>query len=346
MSLLIICFAQWSARRRRILVLALCASGTCGSEFADAAGGDPAVQLLIEHLGDPAEAPQAVEELVRKGEEAVAALKAQCERPKPLVTRGWAMVALGQIGGADALEYLRQMASDRQETDLVRIWAAASLVAAATTEDELARAAQLGIEFPALDRPIALRYQRLSSGSVEGDSVESLLALGKRIPQLEDVVNQRILALEMEQLLEPTFRSRDDQVRRTAAAYLATYGSSPLKAQETAEAVTRALQFDPGANQSPWDGGPLYVPAINWPQDAARQLVCTLIAWRLWAERRQRHQDERQIDRTLQSVNLARAAGYRASNRASSAQAWLDICHHFISSGDSKRTVIELPESD
>ena len=57
----------------------------------------------------------------------------------------------------------------------------------------------------------------------------------------------------------------------------------------------------------PWEGGPLFVPALQWKREDARDLAWELLAWMVFAERRDLGNLHSQIQNNLRSLQLAAA---------------------------------------
>jgi hypothetical protein len=222
--------------------------------------------------------------------------------------RGWAIIALAEIGGKEADDWLAKVQSDPKHPMLVRAWAAAARVSMIDTADGLIEKASLVSEFPSLGRPIGMRLVELLR---QGNDVpaEGMLSVTLKVPQLQQSLAPAILALGSKKLSTVMVTSRDQSVRYHAAAFLGTLSQQGDRGVGTA--VITAYRFDPDATDVPWHGGPLYVPGLNWSRNQARALVGQLIAWHVWCDRHGRPAEQRQIHNNLMSNSLAGAAGYQ-----------------------------------
>ena len=302
------------------------------------------LKLLVARLGNPDVAEETAEELTTLGEEAVPALIVQSFTRDP-IKRGWAIVCLGRIGGQNATSQLRRIYTDRDAPQLVRTWAAAAMVKAARSNEELDELSGLATDFPAVSRPILLEFQRRLRDEDGVTSIEGVLAAAARYPALEQAVGRQVLATGPQPLLRVMLQSKDQQVRFKAAGYLATLGQSPKNAREVAAATAKALKFDPAAKKAPWHGGPLYVPGIQWPQEESRLLVGNLIRWNLWAERHKKSEEMGQVYSNLTSIALARAAGY-SSARSDKTKDWLTSWKAVVGAKEIKRILVEQGVED
>lgn len=298
----------------------------------------PTLRSLIVQLGDADVAKNASDQIIAFGPEAVPALITQTRKPE-LITRGWAIVCLGRIGGEEATAHLKRIYTNRNTAGLVRTWAAAAMVKAARSREELGELSQLAKDFPAVSRPIVLEFQRRLQKEAGFESVEAVLVAASRYPALEKQIAEQLLASGHEPLVRTMVEADDQDVRRKAAAYLATLGRAP-DAQDIAADVANALRFDAEAKTVPWHGGPLFLPAIQWPSEEAQLLVGNLIRWQLWSERRKRTAELRQIHNNLRSVALARAAGY-STTRSLRARDWLSNWKVVVGREEIKRILVE-----
>lgn len=266
-------------------------------------------EKLIRDFDDPAKADAALEALVKKGMPAVRHLIGEAAEGRNLTRRGWAIVALGRIGGADADRALMKIHTGKRQPTLVRTWAAAARIEAATQAHTLVELSALATEFPAVKRPLEKRFSTLAStGSL---SAAELISVVARMPQLQGVLLEPILALGVDRLVKVMVRARDDPQRRLAAAFLATAGARG-KADEVAVAVVKAYRYDVRSPETPWTGGALFVPSIQWKPGPARELTDSLMAWYVFAAKQNDSGTRLQIHNNLRGVGLAAAAGYRS----------------------------------
>ena len=273
-----------------------------------AEGASPSVVELIGRLKDKDGAKAALKALVSRGEAAVPSLVKAAHEGGSLILRGWAVVALARIGTPEAAQGLRSIQDASNSSGLLRSWAAAGQIEMARSVEELVALAPAAASYPSVLRPLRLRLEMLLSRSQV--SVEQLLELAIRQRQLQSVVAPRVLAAGAKPLVRAMTTSGDDNVRRQAAAFLATLASQDDQAAKVGRTVAKACAFSPQAQAVPWAGGALFVPSIAWRREEARQLVGHLIAWHLWCERNGKKNLQRQIHNNIRSLALARAAGY------------------------------------
>ena len=286
---------------------------------------EEAILDLIDQLEDAKKVEAAVEKLVKIGQPAVPHLLGEALEGSSMVRRGWAIVALGEIGGREAKERLEELLRDTRQPMLVRTWAAAARINMARDTQELLSLAGLANQFPATRRTLGVRLVEELNSQEKPVTVDQLLAITVRVPQLQGTLAPMILKRSVEELVHAMVTHPDQMVRRMAAAYLATKVQQDAKLyDEVAQAVLAAYKFDPQARNVPWQGGPLFVPALQWKTKEARALVDALVRWYLWCERQGRTGDLRPIENNLRSIQLARAAGYPPfGRRLPGAVGWL-----------------------
>ncbi|MDH3718109.1 MAG: DUF2330 domain-containing protein, partial [Planctomycetota bacterium] len=272
---------------------------------------------LIQQLGDKQTAQQAVDGLIahaaegdQQRERVVKLLTGVAREEEKLAKRGWAIAALGGIGGQDVDELLLNIHADSKQPDLVRTWAAAARVTMTRTAAGLLEKAALIQQFSALGRPIGMRLvEQLNSGSGEV-SPESLIGVTLKVPALAQALAPAVLALGSDKLTDVLTSASDQNVRRQSAAYLGTLAA---QGDDTvSQKVIDAYKFDNEASDVTWKGGPLFLPGINWQKDNARALVGNLIRWHLWCDRNNHRAEQTQIHNNIRSLGLARAAGYQS----------------------------------
>ena len=104
-------------------------------------------------------------------------------------------------------------------------------------------------------------------------------------------------------------RAKDQNIRRQAAAYIATLA---LQGDDGVPlAVVDAYRFDSRATALPWDGGPLFIPSLQWDKRHSQALVGNLVAWLLWCDLQGRRDARQPIINNLSSFQLMQAAGYQ-----------------------------------
>jgi hypothetical protein len=272
------------------------------------------ILALIEDLADGDKADAAVDALVKTGEPAVKHLLGEAIEGRDLASRGWAIVALTEIGGPQTNEAMKRMHADGKQPMLVRTWAAASRVQRAKTVQEVSQLANLVGSFPALGRPISMRI--VDASGDDASKVETMLLVSYRHPQLSKSLIKPILAGGAAPLINSLLESKDQQVRRQAAAFLGTLAN---RGEPIGALVAEVYAFTPGATQPPWEGGPLFLPSLQpqWPKADAMALTKSLVAWFVWADRHNRSDLLRQIINNLRSIGLARVTGFQPQGMAS-----------------------------
>lgn len=288
-----------------------------GSAMADdkpsgaAAGND-----MIAQLENSKTAHTAIESIVAfskenesNREKMIKDLLSVSKNDESLSKRGWAIAALGAIGGQDIDEYLLNLHADGKQKRVVRTWAAAARVANTRTVNGLIEKANLIQTFPALGRPIGMRIvEKMTSDSDSADP-EKVMAVTQQVPQLQTALAPMIIAFGPEKLGDVMLSAKDQNVRRIAAGYMGAVAQQG-GAEDVAKIVKDQLSFDSTAKDVPWSSGPLFVPGIQWSKENATGLVDNLIRWNLWCEINGKKQEQQQIHNNIRSLGLARAAGY------------------------------------
>ncbi|MDH3590313.1 MAG: DUF2330 domain-containing protein [Planctomycetota bacterium] len=232
------------------------------------------------------------------------------------VKRGWAIVELAEQGHVGELAKLHQ----NNYPILVRTWAAAGRMQAAKTVDGLLALRNLASQFPPTARTMRLRLLKLLAESKGRLTAEDYLALTIRVPALTASLGPAILELGPDPLTRVMLESRDQNIRRRAAGYLAALAQRK-NGRGVSEILVAALRFDVETAREPWSGGALFLPAFAWHKEDAKALTHELVKWHVWADRRGRQDLKRQLTNNLRSIQLARAAGYRMTGRDTTA--WL-----------------------
>jgi hypothetical protein len=333
--------AVWTLRRRSagvllIAGLALSVAGTAVAQDRKKAGktenSNPALKKatnlqLIDDLKDPKKASAAAKELISRGKKAIPDLIGEAIEGSDLSQRGWSIVCMAEIGGKEAANRLLEMQNDTKQPPLVRTWAAAGRVKMANTTPELLNLANLIGQYPALQRPIGMKLLANLTAKGQKLTAEDLLATTMKVPQLQQALAPAILNLGADPLVKAMRTSKDQNVRRQAAGYLAALAQRGEKS--VARSIVNAYKFDPEAKKLPWDGGPLFIPALNWNsnKDKAKELVSGIIAWYVWTEENvaaaQRRQTQQPIINNLNSIQLGSAAGYQVTFRNRNVDGWL-----------------------
>ena len=302
--------------------------------------GEKSVDSWIQKLGDD-DASETVGKLVAfaaaDGEgrnNAIQRLIVLAKNEKAKVTaRGWAIVALGEIGGLEvdeALLSIHKNSSNRPappnafggrrimpggiyapqsqpatEEELVQTWAAAARIAMCRSADSIIEKASLINQFPSLARPIS---QRLVAEMSDVDTpVEKMLEVSMNVHQVAGPLAPAILARGAEELIATMSTHSDQNIRRQAAAYLANLGAEDLEG--VAKDVIGKYQFVSNADTVPWAGGPLFVPSISWSKQHATDLMRELVAWDIHSAQVDDMNLQRQLHNNLR--NLANRLGIR-----------------------------------
>jgi hypothetical protein len=315
-------------RRRKLatvaLLVALPLAGLAASAAAqdDATKKAPTIRELRNDLSDPKKAAAAVEKLVALGRKAVPELTGEALEGNDLARRGWAIVALSEIGGQDIDELFLKIHKDKEQKMLVRTWAAAGRVYMSNSVDALIEKASLIAAFPAIGRPVGMRIVDKLGSEGQGASPQQLIGITLKIPKLQAALAPAIMALGSEKLTSVLTTASDLNVRRQSAAYL---GSLAAQGDKTiGKAVAKVYAFDADAKDVAWKGGPLFVPGIAWGKEDARALCGNLIRWHLWCDRNGKTAEKQQIHNNLRSLGLAKAAGYQSPGfRGVDTIAWL-----------------------
>ena len=294
-------------------------------------GGEPAASeavtparlaVLLRRLDDAATARDAVKELAAAEEAALPRLVRIAVGDRDLTRRGWAIAALVRIGGEPARRCFSEIQSNRRQPKMVRLWAAAALIKTADTAGRLEQSAELLDEYPALDRPVAKSIERIFAAEGEVLDVAVLLGLAERNEKFQQSLAGFILDAGAAPLVDAALTAERSSVRNKAAGFLAALDRQGDR--EVGGAVAAALQFDPGREEVPWNGGPLFVPGLRWEKEDAQRLTAALIGWHAWCESKKLADEQKKINIVLGSVSLAGAAGYNALGQSGvSSRQWL-----------------------
>ena len=264
---------------------------------------DDQAQLAVA-LGEPDTAQQALDKLVAMGPSAVPTLRDVALHGDDMSARGWAVQGLAQIDDPSADDALDGIQHYTKAPELVRTWAAAGRIQRATTADEVLAMAPLANQYPALNRPIRLKLEALSG---EIDDVGTAIQAVNANPDLTNILAPSILGGGHEPLMDVMFTHADTTTRRTATGYLGSWaGEDRSKAMD----IARAYAYTPGAEQTLWHGGALYVPSLNWKKKEAQVLSGHLVSWHLYCDLQGDYEGKNQIFNNLQSINLHRAANW------------------------------------
>ncbi len=262
---------------------------------------------LIQGLADADTRGVAMKALVAKGVRVLDPLLDEIVDGDDLVVKGWAIVALAEIGGPEVDAELSSLHSDARQPMLVRTWAAAARIDMATDVDGVMKLSNLASMFPALSRPIGLKLAALLSGAKGVTGAEQMFDAMARVPGMQKELAPVVMGLGVDTLVDTMMSSRNVNTRRMAASYLAAVDQ---KSGGAARAVAKRLRFERGAKTVPWDGGALFLPGLSYAQNDARAIADSLVRWHLWADIQGQQQLQQQIHNNLRTGQLASSAGY------------------------------------
>lgn len=245
-------------------------------------------------------------------------------RSGEVVERGRAIVALSEMGGPRVRAELERIVANDQDDVLVRTWAAAALVRAARTPAELMARSELATTFPAVLRPVEARWRGIDPRAAEELELDRVLVLAARLPSLQPTLVELLRGRGVDGLVGPMFTSNDGNVRRLAAAFLATLGADDRRA--VADAVLRSVRFEAGSKELPWSGGALFLPGIAWEDADAHDLVRELIAWLVWCDAHGKGEPERRpIVNNLRGQLSAHSGGNELNWNDVDPRSWLRV---------------------
>ena len=316
-------YAVNEANRRRVHKLVALSAVVAGGLFLLSDSGTAAAQTPALPSAYPA--LSAIDAgflgaLEAQENEIVDRLLAEARGGESPTSRGWAIVALAEIGGRAAESTLGQLQSSAN-SNLVRVWASAALVHLADSPGKLATQSDWTATYPVLVRPVAKRWLALLGDPDSTVRLEVVLdALARSYP-LQQKCLPRLLERETREFVEVMFSAQSQNARNLAAACLATLSGQGR--QGIPGAVLASLRYDPAAEQVPWSGGPLFIPSLSWGNEPGRQLWRELVAWHLFCDRNELKAEQTQINNNLNSWALANAAGYQLPGRQLGSTRWL-----------------------
>jgi len=181
-------------------------------------------------------------------------------------------------------------------------------------------------------RSIAARYLSQSPNVVEavkehfndGQTAEDLITLADRGGSLRDAIGPLIVSYPPEELIATLLTAENQNIRRSAAGYLASKPEEehPAVAQELA----KQLAIDESAKSVPWGDGPLFLPSLNYTEDTSRALVTPLVEWHVWCGIRTSTTEQRKIDQALTGGTLLDSGGYTETrSRSGNTYDWLKV---------------------
>jgi hypothetical protein len=311
---------------------------------------DGELAALVEQLNDGTTAQAAIEKIValaatsdKERAHVLNGLYQVATTDEEMVRRGWAIAAMAKLGGLDVDEKLIAIHSAESQSMLVRTWAAAARVSMVKSPEALVEKASLIATFPSLGRPIGMRLLEQMQEKDSKITVAQMISLSNKTPELQQALIQPILAAGADELAKTMTQAEDMEVRRQAAAYLGTLGSQDYEA--AAKAVIAIYAFDAKAKKAPWDGGPLYVPSIQWNKELGTELVNNLVTWNVWCEENEKSQEQQQIYNNLRSISLAQVVGYQVAGDTG-AVAWLTTWEKIVGKERIEKMLTELGVAD
>jgi hypothetical protein len=301
------------------------------------ANSDKEIAKLIAQFSDDEKAMAAVDKVSKMGPRAVDQLKGLALERQDTVARGWAIAALGYIGDENAKAALKKIAADGKNSQLVRTWAQAAQIEAAKNFDELVALAPLANSQRALMRPLQKRMSVLAADA----NVEDLLTMAISNYQLQPSLTGPILDRGAEPLVTAMATSKNQQVRRQAAAYLGTLANR-VGVETVAKLVIDRYRFKKGAKDVAWAGGPLFVPGIQYDQKNARKLVTELLKWHVWCDMKGKAPQQQQIHNNIRGVGIARMGGYPPQLGRTDVHTWLRVWKDTVGASKVKAMLKEV----
>ena len=128
-----------------------------------------------------------------------------------------------------------------------------------------------------------------------------------QLPLLQQSLVPAVFSYGRASLIKAMCSSDDDNMRREAASYL---GTLAMRDTQVAADIVTAFRFDPYSETTAWNGGALFIPALNWDKPNGRNLVEHLMRWMLWCDHNRKRNVHNQIQNNLSSIQLMRVAGY------------------------------------
>ena len=320
-AFLCVMFIRGGRKTAALLIFAICAVGS-----AQDTDSQTVVSGLLDELQDGSDRDAAYSRASSLSSDSVNELLTVARSSDEIDRRGWAVVCLASMSGDDASQALDLLKSDQSQPPLVRTWAAAALVNSTAEIDSLVASAQLCQQLPALRRPLRLRILDLLQSSEAEFSVESLLRLTISDYELQQALAPVLLKVEPGRLAATLLKSDNQELRRQAAAWLATQKQHQNANVE--QAVIKSLVFSSEEKSVPWKSGPLYVPALNWNKEQAISLISELTAWYVWCSANEQSAELSKIHTNLYSRQLMSAAGFEQV--PTDVKEWLNVWKNVI----------------
>ncbi len=312
---LLLVIRKTTARQAAGIVIAVALLGSSNGLHADET--QLSLEEMIVRLAEPENAATMVDQIVAaaasKPATVVETLVETVRSTDNMVQQGWAIVTLSEIPALETDEALLSICNDTTQSQVVRTWAASARIALCKSTEAVMEKASLIDYYPAVARPISMRLAAdlAEDGQV---GVGELIQLSVRTPQLNTSLMPAILSQGVDALVEVMTQHNSQEVRRQSAGFLGSLAQQG-KSEQVAQAVVKAYKFRLTADKVAWDGGPLFIPGIQWKKEPAQALVGNLIRWHVWLNQREDRESQQQITNNLYSIQLAKAAGYNMNRR-------------------------------
>jgi hypothetical protein len=233
-------------------------------------------------------------------------------------------------------QFLRQVLADELSTKSAR-----PIVAAFLQSEDRSSLLKLATQYSGVGSPFVTAYwQRLKKEEGFG-TVESQLVAASHGRAIARSIGQEVISAGSQPLLRAMLQAKNQNIRRQAAAYLASLAGTPGQAEIVAADIVKVLTFEPASEEPPWHGGPLFVPGIQWTADDGKKLVGNLIRWYVWADEKEKTEVRGQINNNLRSNLLSRVVGYQQPVGNATTSDWLKSWQHVVGDSELQRLLAE-----
>lgn len=201
------------------------------------------VKKLMRGIGRSKSPEVVVDQLIQLGEPAITRLSYHARSGKDMAPRGWAILAIAQIGGERADVALAEIVKSKRQPELVRNWALAARVRNTATMEEVDEMVTLVRDHPATQRALFSRLKREMSA-------EAVFALALGNPGYLSAVGPMLGEFSNEELAQVLVYSELARARQLAAQYISRRSSATkgigtwLKRHMTAEEILTAAAAD------------------------------------------------------------------------------------------------------
>lgn len=294
-------------------------SGTESTGFGNPQEALGKVSKIIDEIQAGSDRAAAIRSIRELGDDSVQALIDVVRIDSNIARRGWAVICLNELNSAKSTAALDRIINAPELPHLIHTWAAAARVDDMTHVEDLQQFAGLCNQYPALRRPFLLQIERMAPEQDSVELYEHLLTFMVTDYRMQQSLAPVMLKASPGQLAQILMKSRNIDVRRQAAAWLATqkqHGNTQVN-----NLLTSALRFTRDAKTVPWANGPLFLPAVRWNRKEALALGDELTAWFVWCAANQQPEEIQKIKTALSSIQLMQAAGYR--NLSDNLNDWL-----------------------